>query len=156
MAEYSQKCHLCVSLLFISPERTAQIFADDILVSSGRYQYIWGRTCWVGLKGKDVCFLSCTGLQVRAPQVLLFPIPDERCLGYCFCHRLPSYVQRLQECCFPCIWAEHVVAGCMISILCRIAPLVKWVIKRAEESLLCAPLMPRKPLWLHSSSTLFS
>lgn len=38
--DYSQQCHLCVSLLFTSPERTAQIFADDILMLSGRYQYI--------------------------------------------------------------------------------------------------------------------
>lgn len=38
--EYCQKRHLCVSLLFTSPEGMAQIFADDILVLSGRYQYI--------------------------------------------------------------------------------------------------------------------
>lgn len=70
--EYAQKCQLCVSLLYISRKWLAQIFADDILVLSGRYQYIWGwgRACWVGLKGLEGCLFlvlhrttngSCSG-----------------------------------------------------------------------------------------------
>lgn len=82
---------------------------------------------------------------------MCYCILDDHCLGHCFCHRVQSCGQRLRKCWYP---PEHLV-GCVITILCRIAPLVKWIFKRVEESLWGIPLTASKPLWLHSSSTLF-